>query len=67
MTTVVSEPVTVDTTPPIKSDLPIYIKGRHITSTTELEAWYIFIFRDLLVNLSLSEIFYWNKTPTNNA
>lgn len=34
-----SAPVTVDTSPPIKSENPIFIQGRHITSTSEIEAW----------------------------
>lgn len=34
-----SEPVTVDTSPPIKFDKPITLPGRHITSTAEIEAW----------------------------
>lgn len=34
-----SAPVTVDTSPPIKSDNPIFIQGRHITSKSEIEAW----------------------------
>lgn len=34
-----SEPVIVDTSPPVKLDNPITIPGRHITSTSEIEAW----------------------------
>nr|XP_034332757.1 uncharacterized protein LOC105327902 isoform X2 [Crassostrea gigas] len=41
-----SAPVTVDTSPPIKSDNPIFIQGRHITSTSEIEACWKNVFRD---------------------
>jgi hypothetical protein len=34
-----SDPVIVDYTPPTKSDKPIYLPGRHITSVQEIEAW----------------------------
>lgn len=34
-----SAPIIVDISPPIKSDNPITIHGRHITSTSEIEAW----------------------------
>ncbi|KAJ8299760.1 hypothetical protein KUTeg_023820 [Tegillarca granosa] len=47
VTTVVSEPVIVDTTPPIKSDLPIYISGRHISSKNELKACWSGVFSDI--------------------
>lgn len=38
-TTKTSNPVIVDYTQPTKSDEPIYLVGRHITSTREVEAW----------------------------
>ncbi|XP_078321865.1 uncharacterized protein LOC111103999 isoform X3 [Crassostrea virginica] len=41
-----SAPVTVDTSPPIKSDNPITIQGRHITSTSEIEACWKGVFSD---------------------
>jgi len=38
-TTKTSDPVIVDYTPPTKSDKPIYLPCRHITSLQEIEAW----------------------------
>lgn len=38
-TTKTSDPVIVDYTSPTKSDKPIYLPGRHITSLQEIEAW----------------------------
>ena len=38
-TTQSSPPIIIDTTPPIKTDKPVTIPGRHITSDTEIEAW----------------------------
>ena len=38
-TTQSSPPINIDTTPPIKTDKPVTIPGRHITSDTEIEAW----------------------------
>jgi len=35
-----SNPIIVDTTPPIKTNAPIKINGRHITSRSEVSAWY---------------------------
>lgn len=34
-----SPPVLIDNTPPVKTDNPVTISGRHITSDTEIEAW----------------------------
>lgn len=34
-----SLPVIIDNTPPVKTDNPVKITGRHITSDTEIEAW----------------------------
>ena len=34
-----SPPVIIDNTPPVKTDNPITISGRHITSDSEIEAW----------------------------
>jgi hypothetical protein len=34
-----SNPVIVDITPPVRSDSPITITNRHITSTSEIEVW----------------------------
>lgn len=38
-TTQSSPPIIVDNTPPLKTDKPLTISGRHITSDTEIEAW----------------------------
>ncbi|XP_055997828.1 uncharacterized protein LOC125647098 [Ostrea edulis] len=46
ITTVTSEPVVVDTTPPQKSDNPIKISGRHIVSKSEIEACWKKVFVD---------------------
>lgn len=35
----VSDPVIVDTSPPVKTDLSVTITGRHIVSSAEIEAW----------------------------
>lgn len=34
-----SPPVIIDNTHPVKTDNPITISGRHITSDSEIEAW----------------------------
>ncbi|XP_061176007.1 uncharacterized protein LOC133184958 [Saccostrea echinata] len=41
-----SSPITVDTSPPLKSDNPITITGRHITSVSEIEACWKNVFSD---------------------
>jgi len=39
VTTVVSEPIIVDATPPETSNKPITLTNRHITSTKEIDTW----------------------------
>ncbi|XP_063399976.1 uncharacterized protein LOC134684607 [Mytilus trossulus] len=46
-TTKTSNPVIVDYTQPTKSDEPIYLVGRHITSTREVEACWTSVFEDV--------------------
>ncbi|CAG2222618.1 unnamed protein product [Mytilus edulis] len=46
-TEVVSEPVLIDTTPPVTSNNPIIITNRHITSTTEIDPCWKGVFLDL--------------------
>ncbi|XP_052067298.1 uncharacterized protein LOC127706680 [Mytilus californianus] len=46
-TEVVSEPVIIDTTPPVTSNKPIIITNRHITSTTEIDPCWKDVFLDL--------------------
>ncbi|XP_076113973.1 uncharacterized protein LOC143082259 [Mytilus galloprovincialis] len=46
-TEVVSEPVIIDTTPPVTSNKPIVITNRHITSTTEIDPCWKDVFLDL--------------------
>ncbi|XP_062576068.1 uncharacterized protein LOC134237945 [Saccostrea cucullata] len=45
-TTQTSSPIIVDTSPPSKSDNPITLTGRHITSVSEIEACWKNIFSD---------------------
>ncbi|XP_078322971.1 uncharacterized protein LOC111122905 [Crassostrea virginica] len=45
-TTQSSPPIIIDTTPPIKTDKPVTIPGRHITSDTEIEACWKNVFHD---------------------
>lgn len=52
-TTQSSPPIIIDTTPPIKTDKPVTIPGRHITSDTEIEAW----LRDI-ITIDLSVLFH---------
>ncbi|KAK3101031.1 hypothetical protein FSP39_000383, partial [Pinctada imbricata] len=46
-TTKISDPVVVDTTPPIKQDVAITIPQRHIVSKSEIEACWTNLFRDI--------------------
>ncbi|KAK3099491.1 hypothetical protein FSP39_005250, partial [Pinctada imbricata] len=46
-TTKTSNPVIVDTSPPVKSDVAISITGRHIVSKSEIEACWKGIFTDI--------------------
>ena len=39
ITIAVSDPVTADSTPPERSNNPIILENRHITSTTEINTW----------------------------
>ncbi|KAK3103765.1 hypothetical protein FSP39_021725 [Pinctada imbricata] len=46
-TTKISDPVVVDTTPPVKQDVAITIPQRHIVSKSEIEACWTNLFRDI--------------------
>ena len=39
ITQAVSDQVIVDVTPPVKSNKPITLENRHLTSTTEVNPW----------------------------
>ncbi|XP_061176006.1 uncharacterized protein LOC133184957 [Saccostrea echinata] len=45
-TTLTSSPIIIDTSPPLKSNNPITLTGRHITSVSEIEACWKNVFSD---------------------